>query len=105
VLLPSGDLTYDIFITVFCVVQADVFSFGVMMYEVMHRYIMLSAVSIQGTYEELEQYAARVAAGYRPPLHTNMPPSITSIIQVNDVGCSAFQRISNSNCLPSSCRL
>uniref|UniRef100_A0A383VIX9 Protein kinase domain-containing protein n=1 Tax=Tetradesmus obliquus TaxID=3088 RepID=A0A383VIX9_TETOB len=61
--------------------KADVFSFGVMMYEVMHRYIMLSAVSVNGTYEELEQYAARVAAGYRPPLHSNIPVSITSIIQ------------------------
>jgi hypothetical protein len=59
-----------------------VFSFGVMAYEVMHRYIMLSAVATQGTYEELEAYAARVAAGYRPPLHENLPASITSIIQV-----------------------
>ncbi|WIA16106.1 hypothetical protein OEZ85_012827 [Tetradesmus obliquus] len=61
--------------------KADVFSFGVMMYEVMHRYIMLSAVSVNGTYEELEQYAARVAAGYRPPLHDTMPTSITSVIE------------------------
>jgi hypothetical protein len=34
--------------------QADIFSFGVMMYEVMQRYVMLSAVAVRGTYEELE---------------------------------------------------
>jgi hypothetical protein len=69
-----------------------VFSFGVMAYEVMHRYIMLSAISVLGSYEELEAYAARVAAGYRPPLHGNLPASITSIIQVT----AAAQRVSNS---------
>jgi hypothetical protein len=62
--------------------QADVFSFGVMAYEVMHRYLTLSAISVLGTYEELEAYAGRVASGYRPPLHANLPSSITSIIQV-----------------------
>jgi mitogen-activated protein kinase kinase kinase 7 len=69
--------------------QADVFSYGLMMYEVMHRYIMLSAISVLGTYEELEEYAARVAAGYRPPLHSNLPASITSIIQVRQLLCAA----------------
>jgi hypothetical protein len=68
--------------------QADVFSFGVMAYEVMHRYIMLSAISVLGSYEELEAYTARVAAGYRPPLHGNLPASITSIIQVIQRLCS-----------------
>jgi hypothetical protein len=75
-----------------CCPQADVFSYGVMMYEVMHRYIMLSAVSVAGTYEELEEYTARVAAGYRPPLHSNMPASITSIIQVGRLPAAACSR-------------
>jgi mitogen-activated protein kinase kinase kinase 7 len=70
-----------------------VFSFGVMMYEVMHRYIMLSAIANKGTYEELEQYAARVTAGYRPPLHSNLPASVTSIIQVNSRSSCCVQHI------------
>lgn len=63
--------------------QADVFSFAIMMYEVMQRYVMISAVATKGTYEELEEYAARVAGGYRPPLHDYWPPSISSTIKVS----------------------
>ena len=37
--------------------KADVFSFGVMMYEVIHRYMTLSAICRKGTVEELEEYA------------------------------------------------
>lgn len=66
--------------------QADVFSFGIMMYEVLQRYIMLSAVAVRGTYEELEAYCARVADGYRPPLHTKWPPSMAKLIQVRQEG-------------------
>ena len=62
--------------------QADVFSFGVMMYEVLQRYIMLSAVAVRGTYEELEAYCARVARGYRPPLHEKWPASVARLIEV-----------------------
>jgi hypothetical protein len=35
-----------------------------------------------GTYEELEAYAARVAGGFRPPLHDRWPPEISSLIKV-----------------------
>lgn len=66
--------------------QADVFSFGIMVYEVLQRYIMLSAVAVRGTYEELEAYCARVADGYRPPLHTKWPPSMAKLIQVRQEG-------------------
>lgn len=58
------------------------FSFAIMMYEVLQRYIMLSAVAVRGTYEELEAYCARVAAGYRPPLHDKWPISVSKLIQV-----------------------
>eukprot|EP00879_Flechtneria_rotunda_P007275 GHRR01007632.1.p2 GENE.GHRR01007632.1~~GHRR01007632.1.p2 ORF type:complete len:166 (+),score=48.43 GHRR01007632.1:1449-1946(+) len=61
--------------------KADVFSFAILMYEVLHCYVMLSAVSVAGTYEELEEYCAGVAAGYRPPLHDDWPESISSIIK------------------------
>lgn len=58
------------------------FSFGIMMYEVLQRYIMLSAVAVAGTYEELEGYCARVAGGYRPPLHDKWPPKLTKLLLV-----------------------
>lgn len=61
--------------------KADVFAFGVMMYETFYRYMMLSAISIQGTVEELERYAARVSEGYRPPLKEGLlPPEVDHII-------------------------
>ncbi|KAI8476817.1 MAG: kinase-like domain-containing protein [Monoraphidium minutum] len=60
--------------------KADVFSFAMLMYEVMQRYVMFSAVSIRGDYEELVEYCGRVAEGYRPPLHTTWPPSVASVI-------------------------
>lgn len=59
------------------------FSFGVMVYEVLQRYIMLSAVAVRGTYEELEAYCGRVADGYRPPLHNKWPASVVKLIQVS----------------------
>ena len=62
--------------------QADVFSFGIIMYEVLQRYIVLSAVAVAGTYEELESYCGRVAGGYRPPLHSKWPASVAKLIQV-----------------------
>lgn len=65
--------------------QADVFSFAMMMYEIMQQYIVLLAVSVQGTYEELEEYCARVAGGYRPPLLEKWPPELISVITVSDM--------------------
>lgn len=52
------------------------------MYEVLQQYIMLMAVSVRGTFEELEAYAERVAGGYRPPLLEKWPPEVSSLIQV-----------------------
>lgn len=72
----------DIALWCVCVLQADVFSFGIIMYEVLQRYIVLSAVAVAGTYEELEGYCARVAGGYRPPLHAKWPVSVAKLIQV-----------------------
>lgn len=53
-----------------------------MCYEILQRYIMLSAVAVRGTYEELEAYCARVANGYRPPLHASWPASVSKLIEV-----------------------
>lgn len=62
--------------------QADVFSFGVMFFELLQKYIVLSAIAIRGTFDEIEAYAARVAAGYRPPLHSYWSDELKQLIQV-----------------------
>ncbi len=41
------------------------FSFAICMYELLHKYMMVFAISINGTEEEIEAYAQRVAGGYR----------------------------------------
>jgi hypothetical protein len=35
--------------------------------------MMLMAISVAGTEEEIEAYAERVASGYRPPIADNFP--------------------------------
>lgn len=45
--------------------KVDVFSFGICMYELIHKYMMVFAVSVVGTEDEIEQYAERVAGGFR----------------------------------------
>lgn len=82
--------------------QADVFSFGIMMYEIMHQYIMLMAVSVRGTYDELEAYCARVAGGYRPPLQDKWPEAVNSIIQVGVDAILCWCRLASSVCCSSS---
>jgi hypothetical protein len=63
--------------------QADVFSFGMMLYQLVQRYLTIMAVSIKGDPEEVVAYAARVAAGYRPPINNKeLPPSVVELIQV-----------------------
>lgn len=40
--------------------QADVFSFGCILYEVLRRNLTICAIAVQGTRQELEAYAKRV---------------------------------------------
>lgn len=61
--------------------KVDVFSFGVMLYEVIHKYMMFFAISMEGTEEELEVYAKRVSEGYRPPIHADYPNELKSLIE------------------------
>lgn len=61
--------------------KADVFSFGVVMYEVFYKYVTFCQVSRMGTAEELEQYASRVASGHRPALRKGeFPHALNSLI-------------------------
>jgi hypothetical protein len=42
-----------------------VFSYGVIIYELFHKYIMYFAIALDGTEAEIERYATRVSQGYR----------------------------------------
>ncbi|KAG2429957.1 hypothetical protein HYH02_013908 [Chlamydomonas schloesseri] len=66
--------------------KVDVFSFGVILFEVLNRYQMVCAISIAGTEEEIEGYAAKaraaryVSEGYRPPLPQRWPDAVKQLI-------------------------
>ncbi|KIY96238.1 Dual specificity protein kinase shkE [Monoraphidium neglectum] len=61
--------------------KSDVYSFGVILYEVLHKYMMLSAVCTTGTEAEIEAYARSVADGYRPPIHDHWPQPVKDLIR------------------------
>ena len=61
--------------------KVDVFSFGICMYELTHKYMMVFAVSVTGTEEEIMRYAHKVSEGFRPTLREDFPPELKSIIQ------------------------
>lgn len=60
--------------------KVDVFSYGVILYELFQSYMMLCAISIQGTPEEVELYAEKVSEGYRPTMHSWLPQSLRDLI-------------------------
>lgn len=60
--------------------KVDVFSFAICMYELLHKYMMVFAVSVKGTEAEIEAYAAGIAGGYRPPIMDAMQPELKGII-------------------------
>lgn len=61
--------------------KADVFSFGVIMYEVLHKYMMLSIICVTGTESDVEAYAQSVSNGYRPPIHDHWPQPVKDLIR------------------------
>uniref|UniRef100_A0A7S3VR62 Protein kinase domain-containing protein n=1 Tax=Dunaliella tertiolecta TaxID=3047 RepID=A0A7S3VR62_DUNTE len=60
--------------------KVDVFSFGVMMYELFHRYLMICAISNAGTLEEIVNYARQISNGYRPPIGERWPPEFRKLL-------------------------
>ena len=66
------------------------------------RYVMLAAISIVGTVDELENYATRIAAGYRPPMNDDLPAELVSLLsdcwaQVGSCCLGNFCRRSDGN--------
>eukprot|EP00798_Chlamydomonas_sp_ICE-L_P027314 gene27314-4619_t len=61
--------------------KVDVFSFGVCMYELLHKYCMAYAIIGQESAgEEIERYAQNVSEGYRPPIHKQLPGDLKLLI-------------------------
>jgi serine/threonine protein kinase len=57
--------------------KADVFSFGIMLREILAAYLLSFAFRDQA---ELEAYAARVSRGYRPPIDERWPEPLRALI-------------------------
>ncbi|GAX74900.1 hypothetical protein CEUSTIGMA_g2346.t1 [Chlamydomonas eustigma] len=59
--------------------KADVYSFSIIAYELLHRYQMISVTD--GSFEECLVYARRVARkGYRPPVDESIPQPLRQLI-------------------------
>ncbi|KAG1659742.1 hypothetical protein FOA52_006012 [Chlamydomonas sp. UWO 241] len=72
--------------------KADVFSFGICLYEMVHRTLLLltilqkeTAKNPRATFADKEaaimEYVQAVAAGYRPPLSRNLPPELAELLR------------------------
>ena len=61
--------------------KVDVFSWAICAYELCHKYMMIFAISVTGTEEEIMRYAQRVSQGFRPTLREDFPAELKSIIQ------------------------
>ena len=69
--------------------KVDIFSFAMVMYEMLHRRLILTSIlekNMGADGEEMEQaitdYAAAVAGGYRPPLSPDLPDSIVTLVSL-----------------------
>jgi hypothetical protein len=60
--------------------KADVFSYAIICYEILHSYMMISATD--GSYAEVQAYARRVARShYRPPLDQGLPKELMDLVK------------------------
>ncbi|KAG2482383.1 hypothetical protein HYH03_018679 [Edaphochlamys debaryana] len=60
--------------------KVDVFSFGVIFFELLSRYQTVCAISLAGTEEEIESYAHKVSTGYRPPIPEAWPDAVRELV-------------------------
>ena len=55
-------------------------SFGVVLYELVHRKMIVAELMYLGSAEDAEAFAYRVAAGYRMPIAPEVPPALAKLI-------------------------
>ncbi|GAB4820768.1 hypothetical protein N2152v2_007814 [Parachlorella kessleri] len=61
--------------------KADVFSFSIILYSLIHRNIPSMRVIMYGNEEDLELYAHSVAHGFRPPIGDQVPARVKALIE------------------------
>lgn len=61
--------------------SVDVFSFGMVFYELMRKYLLLCFVYLEGSMDEVEIYAETVAEGFRPPVPKAWPEEVKVLIR------------------------
>lgn len=60
--------------------KVDVFSFGVIMFELFSKSLLSARYQNTNDYDESENHAAKVAAGYRPPFPAFIPETVQALI-------------------------
>lgn len=63
-----------------CNEKVDCFSLGVVMYELFHRTMILASLMYTGDPSEAEEYAYKVAAGFRLPVADGLPQALRALI-------------------------
>ena len=57
------------------------FSFGVVIYEMIQRHMLLASITVNGSIEDIGRYATAVAEGYRPQIPEYWPPELKSLVR------------------------
>jgi len=60
--------------------KADVYSFAIVMYEVLQKCLLLAFVSLHGVAAEVDQYVASVVSGFRPFLPKQWPKEVRFLL-------------------------
>lgn len=61
--------------------KVDVFGLGIILFELLHRKMILADIMYVGTPDDVEQYAFQVAAGMRLPISEALPQGLRSLIK------------------------
>lgn len=63
-----------------CNEKVDCFSLGVVMFELFHRQMILASLMYTGDPSEAEEYAYKVASGFRLPVSESLPQALRALI-------------------------